>query len=112
MRHSRALTAPANVPTTAAGDSVDPRESFAPNRDVLSMSLFGSVSASFRGRPIDLKLRKGAAILGYLCLQENFVARRDRLAFLLWSESDGNSARTSLRQTLIMLRKAFEFGGL
>ena len=94
-----------------AATAIDPREGLAPNRDVLSMSLFGTVSASFRGRPIDLKLRKGAAILGYLCLQENFVARRDRLAFLLWSESDGNSARTSLRQTLIMLRKAFEAAG-
>jgi len=115
MRSPRLLYSDANAPMTSAdsvrGDSLDPRESPAPSRDVLSMSLFGTVSAAFRGRPIDLKLRKGAAILGYLCLQENFVARRDRLAFLLWSESDGNSARTSLRQTLILLRKAFEAAG-
>jgi DNA-binding SARP family transcriptional activator len=102
---------PPMAPDAVRGDSLDPLDNAAPNRDVLSMSLFGTVSASFRGRPIDLKLRKGAAILGYLCLQENFVARRDRLAFLLWSESDGNPARTSLRQTLITLRKAFEAVG-
>ncbi len=77
----------------------------------LAIAVFGALSASYRGRPIDIKLRKGAAIVGYLCLQENLTARRDRLAFLLWSESDNNSARTSLRQTLISLRRALRAVG-
>jgi DNA-binding SARP family transcriptional activator len=115
MKHPQLFSSAGSAPMPSAngfrGESLRLREGLAPSRDVLSMSLLGAVSASFRNRPIDLKLRKGAAMLGYLCLQENFVARRDRLAFLLWSESDGNSARTSLRQTLITLRKAFDAVG-
>ena len=49
----------------------------------LAVSVFGAFSASWRGKPIEIKLRKGAAVLGYLCMQENLTARRDRLAFLL-----------------------------
>jgi DNA-binding SARP family transcriptional activator len=82
-----------------------------PSEPHLSVSVFGAVTASFRGKPVDLKLRKAAAILAYLCLQENLVARRDRLAFLMWSESENDSARTSLRQTLITLRRAFRAVG-
>jgi DNA-binding SARP family transcriptional activator len=90
------------------GLEVAARERRAPG---LAVSVFGPFSASWRGKPIEIKLRKGAAVLGYLCLQENLTARRDRLAFLLWSESDNNSARTSLRQTLISLRRAFRGAG-
>ncbi len=105
-----------HLPTRAKPMEPKPKRIDAPRTsqqtdDVLSVSLFGALATSFRGRPIDLKLRKAAAILGYLCQQENLVARRDRLAFLLWSESDNNSARTSLRQTLITLRRAFRAVG-
>ncbi len=88
--------------------STDRRASATASQDTpLVVSVFGAVAATYRGQPVELKLRKAAAILGYLCLQENLVARRDRLAFLMWSESENDSARTSLRQTLITLRRAF-----
>jgi DNA-binding SARP family transcriptional activator/TolB-like protein len=73
----------------------------------LSISLIGAVSASLDGQEATLNLRKAAAIVGYLCVQERMAATRERLAYLLWSESDEQKARTSLRQTLAALRRDF-----
>jgi DNA-binding SARP family transcriptional activator len=73
----------------------------------LSISLIGAVSASLDGQEANLNLRKAAAIVGYLCAQERMAATRERLAYLLWSESDEQKARTSLRQTLAALRRDF-----
>ena len=71
----------------------------------LSISLIGQLSASSAGRPIHLKFRKAAALLGYLCMQDRMAVRRERLANLLWSEHDEQKARGSLRQIIALLRK-------
>jgi DNA-binding SARP family transcriptional activator/TolB-like protein len=82
---------------------------------VLSISLVGAVSAWGRGKSAELGLRKAVAALGYLCLQDRMTTTRERLAYLLWSDSDEQKARASLRQTLSALRRAFSsvgFNGL
>jgi DNA-binding SARP family transcriptional activator/TolB-like protein len=79
----------------------------AANAATLSISLIGAVYVSANGKEIDLKLRKAAAVLGYLCLQERMAASRERLAYLLWSESEEQKARASLRQILATLRREF-----
>lgn len=51
-----------------------------------------------------LKNRKSQALIAYLALCPNYRETRQRLAGLLWSESDEVHARASLRQTLRDLR--------
>ena len=104
MRQRHPLEQVSGAPRLGAGDD-----------DKISISLIGPVCANVRGRPLDLRLRKADAILGFLCLQDRMIASRERLADLLWSGQDEQRARTSLRQTLAQLRRSFDaarFGGL
>jgi DNA-binding SARP family transcriptional activator len=80
----------------------------------LSISLVGQVAVRFDGRPIRLRTRKAAAVLGYLALCETKRESRERLVGLLWSRSDEEKARASLRQVVRELRTILNeagFGG-
>jgi DNA-binding SARP family transcriptional activator/pimeloyl-ACP methyl ester carboxylesterase len=61
--------------------------------------LFGPPRIELGGRSADLALRKGQALLAYLAVTAR-AHSRDALATLLWSESDQQSGRASLRRTL------------
>ncbi len=58
------------------------------------------------GHSIAPTARKARALLAYLVLNDGKPQARDKLAALLWGESDENQARTSLRQALTAVRKA------
>lgn len=73
---------------------------------MLTARLLAPVAFSFDGQPISLPNRKAQAILAYLLLNDAPGERRARLADLLWSESGPRNALTSLRQTLLELRRA------
>ncbi|HEY0851459.1 MAG TPA: BTAD domain-containing putative transcriptional regulator, partial [Bradyrhizobium sp.] len=80
----------------------------------LSISLVGRLALRFDGRPVELRTRKAAAVLGYLALSETKRESRERLVGLLWSRSDEEKARASLRQVVRELRQVLEdagFGG-
>ena len=77
----------------------------APKRRV-RISLFGDLSLHLADREIELRSRKARALVAYLALAPDMRESRDRLAGLLWSETDNDKARTSLRQTLHVVRKA------
>ena len=77
----------------------------------LSIALVGSLALRLDGRPIDLRTRKAAAVLGYLALSENKRESRERLVGLLWSRSDEEKARASLRQVVRELRQILEDAG-
>ena len=80
----------------------------------LSVSLVGRFGLRLNGRPIELRTRKAAAVLGYLALSETKHESRERLVGLLWSRSDEEKARASLRQVVRELRSLLEeagFGG-
>lgn len=49
--------------------------------------------------------KKGPALLAFLALCPGMTASRDKLADLLWSSSDAERSRNSLRQTLTSLRR-------
>jgi DNA-binding SARP family transcriptional activator len=74
----------------------------------LSMSLVGRLAIRFNGRPVELRTRKAAAVLGYLALSETKQESRERLVGLLWSRSDEEKARASLRQVVRELRSVLE----
>jgi TolB-like protein/Tfp pilus assembly protein PilF len=58
------------------------------------------------GPPIALSTKTGQALLAYLALTPGQRHSRDKLAALLWEDRPDQQARTSLRQTLAVLRKS------
>jgi DNA-binding SARP family transcriptional activator len=60
---------------------------------------------------VRLRRRKAKAVLGYLLLSESGEESRERLVGLLWSESEEEKARASLRQVLHELREVLEGAG-
>src|SRR3981081_2893995 len=77
----------------------------------LSVSLVGRPSIIFGGRLVELRTQKASAVLSYLALTEAKHESRERLVGLLWSRSDEEQARASLRQVVRELRSAFEDAG-
>jgi DNA-binding SARP family transcriptional activator len=77
----------------------------------LSLSVLGAVTASVAGRPIKIRARKSGAVLAYIALNEALRQTRERLVGMLWSESEEEKARGSLRQTLRELHALFTEAG-
>lgn len=77
----------------------------------LSISLVGRLALRFDGRAVELRTRKAGAVLGYLALSETKSESRERLVGLLWSRSDEEKARASLRQVVRELRQVLEDAG-
>src|SRR5664279_2637562 len=77
----------------------------------LTVSLVGRLAIRFKGQLIELRTQKAGAVLGYLALTEAKHESRERLVGLLWSRSDEEKARASLRQVVRELRAAFEDAG-
>ena len=76
--------------------------------DRARLRLFGEFSLEDpEGRPILLNLRKAEALIAYLALAPGQTSSRERLAALLWGDSDQGKARQSLRQAIFALTKAF-----
>lgn len=70
----------------------------------LSVSLVGRLGLRLNGRPVELRTRKAGAVLSYLALSDLKQESRERLVGLLWSRSDEEKARASLRQVVRELR--------
>jgi DNA-binding SARP family transcriptional activator/TolB-like protein len=77
----------------------------------LSVSLVGRLAIRFNGQLIELRTQKAGAVLSYLALIEAKQESRERLVGLLWSRSDEEKARGSLRQVIRELRSTFEAAG-
>ncbi len=60
-----------------------------------------------KGEAITIPLRKAEGLLAYLAMAPGKTATREKLATLLWGESDQHRARQSLRQALFALTRAF-----
>jgi DNA-binding SARP family transcriptional activator len=76
------------------------------------LCLFGKMAVYAAEREIEIANRKCRALLGYLALSDAAEETRERLIGLLWSETEEERARASLRQALYEIRTAFELGGL
>ncbi len=73
--------------------------------ETLQCNFLGYVNFSFTGRTVTIKSRKAEALLGYLCLSGGRLLR-EKAAGMFWSESSEYHARSSLRQTLLILKRA------
>ena len=72
----------------------------------LRIFLFGGFRVETeKDDPILLTGKRGPAILAYLARSPGMAAQREKLADLLWSDSDSGRSRNSLRQTLSVLRR-------
>jgi TolB-like protein len=73
----------------------------------LILNLLGGFELRPReGPPIALSTKTGQALLAYLALMQGQRHSRDKLAALLWEDRPDQQARSSLRQTLAVLRKS------
>jgi DNA-binding SARP family transcriptional activator/TolB-like protein len=80
----------------------------APAGAALRLDLFGRFSVHAPGGEIEIANRKCRALLGYLALSDAAEEPRERVIGLLWSETDEEHARASLRQAIYELRTALE----
>ncbi|TGP27104.1 MULTISPECIES: BTAD domain-containing putative transcriptional regulator [unclassified Mesorhizobium] len=77
------------------------------------ISLFGGFQIEKEaGGSVWLTGKRGPAILAYLARCPGMAAPRERLADLLWSDSDSEHSRNSLRQTLSVLRRDLSRAGI
>jgi adenylate cyclase len=73
---------------------------------VLRICILGEFSATDEtGRVVTVASKKNRALLVVLALSPRLSASRERLASLLWGDRDDEHARSSLRQSLAVLRK-------
>jgi DNA-binding SARP family transcriptional activator len=98
---------------TASARKLVEREPYvAPATDArLAISLVGRLAIRFNGQLVDLRTQKAGAVLSYLALTELKQDSRERLVGLLWSRSDEEKARGSLRQVIRELRATFDAAG-
>ena len=83
-----------------------------PIRTMIKLSLVGGVALHVGNQEIAIENRKANALIAYLALAPGMKESRERLAGLLWSETEDAKARASLRQSLHVVRKAFDIAGL
>ncbi|MCZ6771486.1 MAG: BTAD domain-containing putative transcriptional regulator [Proteobacteria bacterium] len=74
----------------------------------MQLNLLGGFGASEApGRPLSFPTLKSEALLAYLVLNGTQAQYRDKLSTLLWGSSPDDHARSSLRQALSRVRKAW-----
>jgi predicted ATPase/DNA-binding SARP family transcriptional activator len=73
---------------------------------MLDIRLLGKFQVSLDGQPIEISSRPTQSLLAYLILNAGTTYRREQLAGILWPDSDEQSGRHNLRQTLWRLGKA------
>ena len=73
----------------------------------LKLTLFGGFEAGLpSGARVSLPTKKAKALLAYCALRPGQAHQREKLASLLWGDTEEGNARNSLRQTLFVLRTA------
>ena len=73
---------------------------------MLEVWLLGKFEVKLEGDPVEISSRPAQSLLAYLILNAHKTYRREKLAGLLWPDSDETNARNNLRQALWRLRKS------
>jgi TolB-like protein/two-component SAPR family response regulator len=77
-----------------------------PPSKILHLTILGGfIAEGPNGRPVDITSKKNRALLAILALSPQLSASRDGLANLLWSDRDDAHARSSLRQSIALMRR-------
>ncbi len=84
-------------------------ESSSGNKSVFRLNLLGEFELrTSTGASLAISAKKSKALLAYLALSRNRTCSRDRIATLLWSDTELTFAKTNLRQCLSALRKQID----
>jgi WD40 repeat protein/ABC-type branched-subunit amino acid transport system substrate-binding protein/DNA-binding SARP family transcriptional activator len=75
---------------------------------MLEVRLLGQFALHLDGAIVVLHSRPAQSLLAYLALTAGTAHRREKLAGLLWPDSDEDNARNSLRHALWRIRRAIE----
>lgn len=81
-------------------------------QDGATLRLLGGFELRRGGRPIAVGSRKARALLAYLAMRRGQPVARDSLTALLWPDTAPAAGRQSLRQALLLLRRALGPGGI
>ena len=73
---------------------------------MLDVRLLGKFALSLDDQPIEIPSRPLQSLLAFLILNAGTTYRREKLAGLLWPDSDEKNGRHNLRQALWRLGKA------
>ncbi|NIS82284.1 MAG: hypothetical protein GTO14_19230 [Anaerolineales bacterium] len=73
---------------------------------MLEIRMLGTFDVRINGEPIEIPSRPAQSLLAYLVLNSGNRFRREKLAGMLWPDSDEANARGYLRHALWRLRKA------
>ncbi len=73
---------------------------------MLEVRLLGQFEVNKEGERIDIPSRPAQSLLAYLILRAGTAHRREKLAGLLWPDSDEKNARGNLRHAIWRLRQA------
>lgn len=76
------------------------------------LRLLGGFELRRGGRPTAVGSRKARALLAYLAMRRGQPVARDGLTALLWPDTAPAAGRQSLRQALLLLRRALGPGGI
>lgn len=79
---------------------------------MLEVRLLGQFEVRLNGEPVELPSRPAQSLLAYLILRAGTSHRREKLAGLIWPDSDEANARSNLRHALWRIRKAIGEGYL
>lgn len=75
-------------------------------QDMLEIRFLGKFDVRIDGAPIELPARKAQSLFAYLVMNAGVQHRREKVAGILWPESEESSARSKLRYALWQLRNA------
>ena len=79
---------------------------------MLEVRLLGQFEVRLNGEPVELPSRPAQSLLAYLILRAGTSHRREKIAGLIWPDSDESNARSNLRHALWRIRKAIGEGYL
>jgi DNA-binding SARP family transcriptional activator len=77
---------------------------------MLEVHLLGQFDVRLKGEQVEIPSRPAQSLFAYLILRSGTSHRREKLAGLLWPDSDESNARANLRHALWRIRKAIGDG--
>ncbi len=67
---------------------------------MLELRILGQFDVQLDGKTIDIASRPAQSLFAYLCFHQSVQHRREKLAGMLWPDSDESNARSNLRHAL------------
>lgn len=100
----RMLYWPINYTSDQLWQLISPAVASHISQTMLEMRLLGQFDVRVDDQPVEIPSRPAQSLLAYLALNSGKSQRREKLAGMLWPDSDESNARSNLRHALWRLR--------